>query len=208
MNRFFNQDNPVSSFLSGTLDLIVLNALFILTSLPVVTMGAAITSLYSVLLWRDNDDGYLYQIYFASFKKNFRQATIVWVPSALITGFLAYEMYLIFNVLDKSLRALQYPVWISLFLMVSILLYAFPQIAGYAQETLIILKNSILISLSNLVLTIAFLAVSFLIVDVGLNNGDWLVLFFSFYLFIGCALTAKIFSFYLKRVFRKLEERG
>ncbi len=207
MRGFFNQDNPVSRFLAGILDLIVLNALFLITSLPLITVGASASALYSVLLWREEDDGYLYQIYFASFKKNFRQATLVWVPSALVTGFLAYEMYLIFNVLDESMRPLQYPVWISLFLMVSILLYAFPQIAGYTQTTLIILKNSILISLGNLVLTIAYLAVTFFIVDVSVHNGDWMVLFLSFYLFIGCALTAKIFSFYLKRVFKKVEER-
>ncbi len=208
MGRFFNQDNPVSRFLAGILDLIILNALFILTSLPIITMGASLTALYSVLLWRKDDDGYLYQIYFSSFRKSFRQSTLIWIPSAMITGFLFYEMYLIFQVLDQSLRPLQYPVWISLFLMVSILLYAFPQIAGYTQETLVILKNSILISLSNLVLTIAFLAVSFLIVDVGLHNGGLMVLIFSFYLFIGFALTGKIFSFYLKRVFQKLEQRG
>lgn len=208
MGRFFNQDNPVSRFLAGTIDLIALNALFILTSLPIVTMGASLTALYSVLLWRKDDDSYLYKIYFSSFKENFRQATIIWVPCCLGVLFLGYELYLIFAVFDDSLLPLQFPVWISLFLLVSIILFAFPQIAGYRQKTSIILKNSILISISNLVLTIAVLAVSFLIVDVSIHNGEWLVLFFSIYLFIGCALSVKIFSFYLKRVFRKLEERG
>ncbi len=207
MGRFFNQDNPVSRFLAGTLDLIVLNALFIFTSIPLLTMGASLTALYSVLLWREEEDGYLYQIYFSSFKKNFRQATLVWAPCFAAIIFLGYELYLIFAVLDPSWKLLQYPVWISLFFMVSIVLYTFPQIARYSQSTLLILKNSILISLSNLVLTIAFLAVSFLIVDLCLHSGDWLVLFFSIYLFIGFALTVKIFSFYLRRVFRKLEER-
>ncbi len=207
MGRFFHQDNPVSRFLAGTLDLIILNALFLLTSLPLFTAGASMTALYSVLLWREEEDGYLHQIYFASFRKNFRQSTIIWIPCCLAAAFLAYEQYLIFTVLDPSWKFLQYPVWISLFLVVSIILYAFPQIAGYSQSTLIILKNSILISLSNLVLTIAVLAVSFLIADIGMHNGDWLVLFFSIYLLIGCALTAKILSFYLKHVFRKIEEK-
>ena len=207
MGRIFNPENPVFRFLSGIFDMILLNVLFILTSLPLFTIGASLTALYAVLLWRENDSGYLYRIYFSSFRKNFRQATIVWVPTCAATLFLAYELYLVFRVLDPSWKFLQFPIWISLFLLVSILLYAFPQIAGFEQRTLIILKNSILISIGNVVLTIAVLAVSFFAVDLCLHNGDWLVLFFSIYLFIGFALTGKIFSFYLRGVFRKIEER-
>ena len=82
----------------------------------------------------------------------------------------------------------------------------FPQIARFEQKTLLILKNSILISISNIVLTIAVLAVSFFAVDLCLHNGDWLVLIVSIYLFIGFALTGKVFSFYLRSVFRKIED--
>ena len=207
MGRIFNPENPVFRFLSGIFDMILLNVLFILTSLPLFTIGASLTALYAVLLWRENDSGYLYRIYFSSFRKNFRQATLVWVPACAVTLFLAYELYLVFRVLDPSWKFLQFPIWISLFLLVSILLYAFPQIAGFEQRTAVILKNSILISIGNVVLTIAVLAVSFFAVDLCLHNGDWLVLFFSIYLFIGFALTGKIFSFYLQGVFRKIEER-
>lgn len=206
MSRFFNPENPVFRFLSGIFDMILLNVIFILTSLPLFTVGASLTALYSVLLWRENDNGYLHQIYFSSFRKNFRQATAVWIPCFAVTLFLSYELYLVFRVLDPFWRFLQFPIWISLFLAVSILLYAFPQIARFEQKTLLILKNSILISISNIVLTIAVLAVSFFAVDLCLHNGDWLVLIFSIYLFIGFALTGKVYSFYLRSVFRKIEE--
>ena len=126
MSRFFNPDNPVFRFLSAIFDMIFLNVLFILTSLPIFTIGASLTAMYAVLLWRENDEGYLYRIYFSSFRKNFKQATIIWIPCCALTLFLAYELYLVFNVLDPSLKFLQFPIWISLFLLASILLYAFP----------------------------------------------------------------------------------
>ncbi len=206
MSRFFNPDNPVFRFLSAIFDLIALNVIFILTSLPVFTIGASLTALYAVLLWREKDEGYLYRIYFSAFRKNFRNATIIWVPSFLAALFLSYELYLIYEVLDPSWQLLQFPVWISLFLVISIILYSFPQIAGYSQSVAVTLKNSILISVSNIVLTIAVLVVSFVIADLSLHNGDWLVLFFSIYLFIGFSLTVKVISFYMKGIFRKIEE--
>lgn len=208
MSRFFNPDNPVFRFLSAIFDMIFLNVLFILTSLPIFTIGASLTAMYAVLLWRENDEGYLYRIYFSSFRKNFKQATIIWIPCCALTLFLAYELYLVFNVLDPSWKFLQFPIWISLFLLASILLYAFPQIAGYEQGTGVTLKNSILISIGNIVLTIAVLAVSFFAVDLCIHSGDWLVLFISIYLFIGFAVTGKIFSFYLRGVFRKIGDRS
>ncbi len=207
MDRFFNQNNPVTRFLSYIFNLILLNILFILTSLPVVTIGASLTALYSVLLWREEDDGYTVRIYFSSFKRNFRQATLIWVPCILGVLFLAYELYLVFQVLDPSLRFFQFPIWISLFLLVSILLYSFPMIAGYEQTIPQLLKNSILISVSNIVVTISVLVLSFLIVDISLHNGEWLVLFLSLYLFIGFALTVRVISFYLKHVFQKIEDK-
>ncbi len=122
--------------------------------------------------------------------------------------FFGYELYLVYNVLDKSYSFLQYPVLLALFILVSILLYAFPQIARYRQSIPVLLKNSILISISNIVLTIACLAVTFLIADTALHNGDWMVLIFSLYLFIGFSLSVKILSFYLRGVFRKIEEKN
>ena len=54
MGRIFNPENPVFRFLSGIFDMILLNVLFILTSLPLFTIGASLTALYAVLLWRAN----------------------------------------------------------------------------------------------------------------------------------------------------------
>ena len=48
MNRLFNIDNPVMQFLSKMFDLIVLNLIFILSCIPIITIGASISALYYV----------------------------------------------------------------------------------------------------------------------------------------------------------------
>lgn len=208
MDSFFRPDNPFSRFMTQVFRLIILNVVFIVTSLPVFTIGAGLTGLYAALLWREDDDGHTLGIYFSSFKKNFRQATLVWVPALALGAFFSWELYLVFHVLDPSFKLLQIPVWLMLFFVVSVLLYAFPLIARYEEKTGQLLKNCVLISVGNIPVTILFLVILFLLLDFGLHNGTVMVVLFSIFLFMGFSLLILIFSFYLKRwVFPKLEKK-
>lgn len=52
MGRFFDLDSPLMSALNKLADLIILNILVIICSLPVFTIGASMTALhYVVLKW-------------------------------------------------------------------------------------------------------------------------------------------------------------
>ena len=56
-------------------DLIVINLLFILCSIPIVTIGASATAMhYTLRRWREGQ-GSLAKDFFRSFRLNFRQAT-------------------------------------------------------------------------------------------------------------------------------------
>lgn len=50
MGSFFNMDSPVMRFLSRLCDLMILNILCLICCIPIVTIGASITALYSVTL--------------------------------------------------------------------------------------------------------------------------------------------------------------
>lgn len=96
LKGLFSVDNPLMRFLSRVADVLILNLLFIITSLPVITIGASLTSLYYCLFKiKEQEEGYLLKKYFHSFKQNFKQATIMWL-FMLIVGvvlFLEFLMY-------------------------------------------------------------------------------------------------------------------
>ena len=80
MGKFFDLDSPLMRFLSKLADLMILNIVFLITCIPVVTIGAAWTSLYYVTLKMVRDEeGTIVRSYFHSFRQNFRQATILWL---------------------------------------------------------------------------------------------------------------------------------
>ena len=79
MGKFFRLESPLIQGLGKVTDLIVLNILTILLSVPVITAGAALTSLYDAT-WRIiQDEGVVYRSYFVSFKTNFKKSTLLWL---------------------------------------------------------------------------------------------------------------------------------
>ncbi len=204
MDKLFNPDNPVMIFLGRCFDLILLNVCFVLSCLPVFTIGPALTALFKITLdMADGEWGYIASRYIASFKENFKQAVSLWLLFLGVTAFLCADLYVVFFRLPEGFSLLQFPLWVILFLDISVLIFAFPLMSRYQETNKELIKNSILLSIGNIPFTI-FVAVIFgILSDIALHNGGLMVLFFSVFLFIGCALSARILSIFLKRIFLK-----
>ena len=81
MDKFFDSNNPVMRFLSRLVDLAVLNILTVCTSLLLITAGGALAAMNNVLLHLvRRDETYVTKMFWASFKKNFRQG----IPEGLL----------------------------------------------------------------------------------------------------------------------------
>ena len=80
MSNFFNMDNGLFRALGKLADLMLLNILFLVCSLPIFTIGASFTAMYYVTLkLAENEEGYIARGFWKSFKQNFKQATIIWL---------------------------------------------------------------------------------------------------------------------------------
>ena len=70
----------ISEVLSGLIDLIVAGLLWLVCSLPVITIGASTTALYyAVNKCVRHNRGRLTPTFFSGFCRNFRQATLIWL---------------------------------------------------------------------------------------------------------------------------------
>ena len=75
MHNLFNYENPFIQFLVRVGDLMILNLLFILCSLPAVTLGASLTALHRVtqnMLFEQEEP--LLKAFFRAFRQNFKQS--------------------------------------------------------------------------------------------------------------------------------------
>ena len=71
-------NSPVMSFFNKLTDLLFLNILWLVCSLPIITIGASTTAMYYVSITSIRmGDGYVAKRFFKSFVDNFKQATII-----------------------------------------------------------------------------------------------------------------------------------
>jgi len=96
MDRFFNTDNAVMRVLAKIFDIGWLSIVYVLFCIPIVTIGAATTSLYYVgakVLRKDRS--YVWTEFWRSFKQNFIPATIMWVMFAAAYGLLYFNINMV-----------------------------------------------------------------------------------------------------------------
>lgn len=130
LQNLFNYDNPVWRFIGKFGDLIVLNILWIITSIPIVTIGASTTAMYYVTLKLVRDeDGYTIRSYFRSFKENFKQATVIWLIMLVVGFLLGFDLYFFIKMQTESsnFRNIMITIFASMTLIYTcILVYVFP----------------------------------------------------------------------------------
>lgn len=81
MPGFLHPESDFMEKLHGFTDLMILNLLFILTSIPVVTLGASMSALYSVALdLAKKEEGPIIRSYFSAFFRHFKKGSLLVLP--------------------------------------------------------------------------------------------------------------------------------
>ena len=88
--NIFRYDSPLMQFLSRAADLIWVNLLVLICSIPVFTAGAALSAMENIIYKiLHNEDVRVTREFFQAFAKNFKQATGIWLIILVIEGVLS-----------------------------------------------------------------------------------------------------------------------
>lgn len=158
MNNLFNPDNIVMQFLYKVSDLIILNLIFMLSCIPIITIGPALSALYYVnLKIIRGEDPYIWRNYWKSFRQNFKQSTIVWLLSIAVFLFMKLDFDIVYAQKSNVFTVIGiFLVIVSVFL-ISIFIYVFPIISHFVCTTKQALKNAVLMSIAHLPFTLLLL---------------------------------------------------
>ena len=205
MSHLFSENSPIVIFLNRFFDLLILNWIFIFTCLPIITIGPALTALYSVTLKMANGDNpYIFKTYFRTFVQNFKGSLILWFPLLFGLLFFGADLYIVHTQLDESLLFLQFPIFFFIFCIISIIIYAFPVFAIFDNSLAKTTKNALLLSLGNLPFTIFTIMLIVILISIAQISSEALWGAISVFLFVGCSVFALILSFYFLRIFKKI----
>lgn len=93
MRKLFSYESPLMQGLATAADFMMLNILFLICSIPIVTMGAAKTALYRVMFDMAEQKGNTFKRFFKSFVSELKTITPIFLLELLIIGFLALEIF-------------------------------------------------------------------------------------------------------------------
>ena len=204
MRNLFNMDNGLFRFLGRMADLMILNLLFILCCIPVVTAGASLTAMYYVALklW-DNEEGYISRNFFHSFRQNFKQSTILWLIT-LAVGFLFFMDFRILSVMEGSyVKVLQ--IMVSAVAIISLIVaeYTFPVLSRFDNSIKNTLRNALLMAIVNFPYTLVILIILVAPIVVTLINAYTIWWGILVWLLIGFALCAYGKAYLYQKIFIK-----
>lgn len=137
--------------------LVKINLLWMLFSLPIITLGGATIAAFDVFLkMADDEEGYMGRQFVESFKKNFKNG----IPYGLLLLFCSYVVWLDFSLFEQiegNPIILLIMGMVAAFVFLLCFLFAFPLQARYENSLINTLKNSADISIRYFVRTLTLI---------------------------------------------------
>ena len=206
MNRLFNLDNPFMQFLFRVSDLIILNLIFILSCIPIVTIGASISALHSVCLKIvRNQESYMWQGFWKAFRQNFKQGTILWIISILLFIFINMD-YTILNAVDIPFFGyIKVALGAVTAILFSMFIYVFPIIAHFKCTIRQAIKNALFMTIGHLPFSIILVVMYSLIFFLATWNVKTLALVIAVATICGFSVVTLTACIIFDRIFKKYE---
>lgn len=206
--KILDTRNPFWQFMGKLFDVFVLNILWIVTSVPVVTIGVAITAVYDTCfqLQRGENDGII-KPYFKSWRSNWKQSTAMGLILLLIVGVLIFDIWY-FLFAQSYLTAAMTNIICAILTFVLILvletaIYAFALQAIFENTVKQTLKNGLLLAVRH-----PLRSIGLLVFDLGFVAAMVLTVYYLpvasiALMMFGTALIIFINSLVLIGIFRK-----
>ncbi len=195
--QFFDIENPIWSTFSKVMDVIILNFLFVICCIPIITIPASFTALYfTSMRLIAGDITYVHQDFFSSFKSNFKQA--------LVSGMIVFDAGVILGVLTWFSFSIESYLGKVVFVVLDVfyaatITYTYPILAKFTVSIKDLFRNSALMAVANLPFTFLNLGVLFICVVPAYYTLPAKVILLAF----GCAAAAVLQSLWFNYIFKK-----
>lgn len=200
--KLFSVDGALYQFMSRMLDVLKLSILWIICSLPIITVGAStVAAMYVALKMVDDEEGYIVKQFFKGFKDNWKKGTLLWLIN-IVSAYAIYLDFQFFEVIDGNPIIFLLIGIASIVLLISAMLYSYPLLARYKNTLIRTIQNSIDITRKYMARTLMIVLIVFFevvlfqlhmtLIFIGLLFGPGFIIF-----------TVAAFS---KRIFQEIEK--
>lgn len=201
----FSVEGKLYEGLSKLGDLVILNILYVVCCLPIITIGAATTALYAVTKkMAGGREGYIVKTFFVQFKDNFKQSTIMWIIILAAGIILSTDLYIVGYISNETFKNLfRGFIIMAIIIVLFIFIYAMALQSTFENTIKNTLKNALMMSIGHLPWTIlmTIISASPLLVALWLRRLNITEMTLMFIIWF--AMIAYINSFILNHIFKR-----
>lgn len=203
MAKLMSMNSPLVRGLSRAADLVILNVLFIISCLPVFTLGVALSSLYAMLFKiTGRREGHIVKSYFKELRINFKKG----VPLGLIyTGLGALIAvnfdYVYRQQITAAIGAVIVALGVASMLFFMLSLYSFALQSRFENTIKNTIKNSLLMSVKHFPKTMLLLIINGVPLILILNNIAYFIYAFPVLMLVGFSLICYLNVLIFNRIF-------
>ena len=166
MGSLFSINSPLWNLTNKMLQFLHLSILWLLCSIPIITIGASTTALYTVAFQLvRNEEGYITSSFFHALRQNFKQSTSIWLI-LLVIGLTFGIDLVVYSRLDRIgfIPMLLMTLFFSLFLAFIFLnTYIYPLLAKFHNSIPRSLLNALIMSVRHWPSSVSMLVIFIII---------------------------------------------
>ena len=201
--NLFNEDgiwNKTFNFLG---QLIALNLLWMICTIPIITAGASTTALYYCMIKMKKDgECDVWKSYWKSFKQNFGQATLIWIGILMIAGCIWMEWRAASVTIEGFGGIVSYIIIATIVILVILTLYIFPVIAAFDNKIGKLFQHAVYFGIKNIGYAILVAIITILPMYCTLLDVKMFPIMLFIWLSCGFSLTAYVNAGFFWKLFQ------
>lgn len=198
MRGLFSFDGPLYKFCVLIYETFMLNLLWFLGSIPIITMGVSTSALYYVYGKKMRGKSYgIYSDFIKGYKESFKQALPL---GAVMTLILSLSIFNLFK-LNKMGSGYSWLQILQLFIMLQILLigvFLFPLVARFKMTLNELIRNSVVLAYKHIIVSVSSIVMLIALMLFTIFKPSFGLFFIGFYALISAYFIEKIFNTYVK----------
>lgn len=200
LKGLFDPDGVFARAMDWVGRMVLLNVLFLLCSIPVITFGASSAALYGCIQkMQKGDDNKVLPLFFKTFAANFKTATLAWLILLPFVALCVVDLLVVPSGLWRMIATLG----LQVCAMVAVLL--FPLCARYENRPATHVKNAFLLAMGNLPRVLAIFVIWGIPIAACLLSGTVLYVLSIMWVLFGYAMLSWLNQALLWPIFDKLE---
>lgn len=212
MGGFFSTDGPIYRIGCILADIMILSLLWMICSIPIVTMGASTTALFYVTTKRvSENEGYVIQEFFKSFRANFKQSTFSWLALFVFNVIAITSLWLTLNGQVSESISFLAPIMapVQMFVVLEsflITIYLFPIISRFELSFTTAFKTAFFMANKHIFSSVACIFSAVLCLLIVISMPTLVIVGMGSYAYMTSYLFVRIFKKYRPEMDARLDE--